>query len=557
MGIVTWMTGRQAFTETLLAHGVKHIFGNPGTTEAPLMRALEECPQLTYILGLQESAVMGMADGYARSTGRVGVVNLHIAGGLANGLSGLYNAYRGGTPLVATAGQSDTRIVQEEPALWADLAAMARPFTKWAAEAQHPADVPMMVSRAIKTALQAPTGPVFLSLPMDALDGSAEITLPAPMPPLAPPRPDAAGLRRAAELLAGAAAPLILAGDRAAQAGAMDALVRLAETLGARVYVVNPTEPVMPTGHPLFAGVLGPWSPFSNAPLRAADVILAVGANLFNPFVNTPRDVFQPPTRLIQLDSSAWEIGRVYPVDLGLLGDPKSGLEELLELLQDRLSPERREAARATLESAARDRAARQAAWEREARAHWEATPIAPARLALELRDALPANALVIDEGLTTSGPLHRAIKFNQPRGYFSIQGGAIGWGCGAAVGAALGRPDRKIVAVIGDGSLSYSLQALWTAAHYRLPITYIVCNNRAYRILKMNMLRYLGEGAPRPTFLGLDLDDPAIRWDRLAEGFGVRAWRVDQPAALRRALDAALAANEPTLLDVAIDGDV
>ena len=552
------LTGKRALMEMLVAEGVEYVFGNPGTTESPFMDALQDYPQLKYVLGLQETPVVSMADGYARASGKVGFVNVHIAAGLANSMSSLYNAHRGGTPLVITAGQSDTRLFQEEPAISADLARMARPFAKWSAEVLHAADIPMVVRRAFKVASDPPTGPVFLSLPWDVLDESAEldeVELAPPPPAYRRTRPDPAAVRRAGELLAGAASPLLLVGDRAAQSGAMAELVRVAELLGAPVYSANRSEPVFPTDHPLFVGGVGSFGGSARGALSGADVVLAVGANLFNPFVYTPRDAFAPTTKLIHLDSSAWEIGRVYPAEVGILADPKAGLADLTAELEDRLSADRRAASAVRIEVAAREKAARQEAFEREARARWDAMPIAPARLALELRDALPPGAILVDEAITTSGPIHEAIKFREPGAFYSIRGGAIGGGCGAALGVQLARPGRPVVAVIGDGSALYSIQALWTAAHYQLPVTYVICSNRSYRVVKINLVRYLGEAASRSQFIGMDLRNPEVDFAKVAEGLGVRGWHVEQPDQLRPALEAAIRHDGPALVDVVLDG--
>jgi len=552
------MTGKRALMECLAAHGVEIVFGNPGSTESPLMDALVDFPSIRYVLALQETPVVSMADGYARASGKAAFANVHIAPGLANALSQLYNSYRGGTPLVLTAGQADSRMEHEEPSLSADLVRMSRQFTKWSAEVRHAADLPMVVRRAFKVALEPPTGPVFISLPWDALDEAFE---PEPGDLLPPPeayrrlRPDSAGVRRAAALLAEARSPLIVAGDRLAQSGGMAALVRIAELLGAPVRLGSRSEPVFPTTHPLFAGGIGPADRDAFA---RADVVLAVGTNLFNSFLYTPRGAIPPTTRLIHLDSSAWEVGRVYPAEVGLVADPRAGLEDLADALEEALSPARHEEARARLARAEAESAGRRAERERRARGGWDSTPISPARLAHELRAHFPANGLLVDEAITTSGAIHQAFDFRAPGEYYSSRGGAIGWGPGGAVGVQLARPDRRVVAVIGDGSSAYSFQALWTAAHLRLPVTYIICSNRAYRILKVNLAHYRGEQATGPDrFVGMDLDDPPIDFSRLAEGFGVPGCRVERPADLGPRLAEAFMSIGPSLVDVVIDGSL
>ena len=561
---MVYASGREALLEVLLQHGVEYVFGNPGSTEAPFMVALEGYPRLKYVLGLQESAVAGMADGYARAAGRVGFVNLHVATGLANGICGLYNAHRGGTPLVVTAGQSDSRLFQEDPAIHANLVEMTRPFTKLSAEVLHAADVPLVMRRAFKVALEPPTGPVFVSLPMDVLDRSAEfgaLDLAPPPPAYNRPRPDAVGVERAAELLAEARRPMLAVGDRLAQSGGVAEAVALAETLGATVWAIDPSELVFPTDHPLYAGAITPWSTFGRGALREADVVLAIGATLFRSFMYERRDALGPETTLIHLDSDDREVGRIYPAAVGLAGDPRAGLSDLGAALEARLTPAAHQAARERL--ARRVASAKTEASARAPRAGWESVPIAPRRLAAEIGASLPAGCVFVDEALTMTPPLREAVKFREPGSYFSHRGGGIGWGVGAAVGVSLARPDRRTVAVIGDGSSLYSIQGLWTAARLRLPITYVICANRSYRILKLNVQRYLADnpaGAEQPAssdYLGTDIVDPSLDHVALAAGFGVPGRRVERPEEIGPALRWAHAQAGPALVEVVIDGGV
>src|SRR3990170_6229578 len=218
-------SGSQAVLDLLAAAGVRHLFGNPGTTELPIMDALVDYPQIQYVLGLQEVPVMAMADGYAQASRSPGVVNLHISCGLGNAMGMLYNAFRSGTPLVVTAGQQDRRMMFEEPILWGEMVDVVRPWTKWAAEVRQVEDMPSAVRRAVETAMTPPTGPVFLSLPVDVQMGTAELDLTPPRLPDAHVRPPTEAIRRAARALAGAESPGILVGNRICEAGAVEALV--------------------------------------------------------------------------------------------------------------------------------------------------------------------------------------------------------------------------------------------------------------------------------------------------------------------------------------------
>ena len=544
------MTGGQALMETLLAHGVEIIFGNPGTTESPLLVALEEYPRLRYILALQEASVMAMADSYARASGRATFVNIHIAPGLANALSGLYNAFRGGTPMVVTAGQSDTRLLMHDAALSGDLTRMARQYTKWSHEILHPADVPVAVRRAFKIAHEPPTGPVFLSLPWNVLDDSAAMDLSAPGRFFAIGAPAAEGLDEAARLLASAARPALIVGDRVAQAGATRAAVALAERLGAPVFATSFSEVNFPANHPLFMGLLAGGGP-GRALLDEADVILGAGATLFSQIIYTPRSPLPAGATLIQLDNAGWEIGKTLTPALGLLGDVRAGLEGLIARLGENLGQSQRR------DQASAASAKRRSDFQARARSRWDDRPIAPERLMSEIATALPPDAILVDEAISHSPALMQAVEPSEPGRYYRIRGGAIGWGLPAALGVALARPEQPVVAVVGDGSSMYTIQALWSALHHRLPVTWVICNNGTYRVLKVNLAAYLGEGVAGRRFIGMDLTDPELDFARIAGGFGVRSERVERPEDLRPALERAIAAREPVLLDVVIDGSV
>jgi benzoylformate decarboxylase len=551
------LAGKYVVMEQLRAEGVRYIFGNPGTTESPFLHALEAYPDLTYILALQEAVALGMADGYARASGRPAVVNLHISAGLANALSLLYNAHRGGTPLIVTAGQSDTRLLQQEPVLSADLVAMAQQFTKWSTEVLHAADLPLVLRRAFKVAQEPPTGPVFLSLPWDVLDEETEAEVVPSGGLYTRTRPDPAGVVRAAALLVGAETPVLFVGDRVAQAGAQSEAVRLAELLGARVYAAGYAEVNFPTTHPLFLGTFSPFAPSSRHLLEQADVLLIVGANAFNQFLYHPEPILRPDTCVIHLDAAAWEIAKNIPVTVGLPGDPKAGLADLIAAVMARSDPAFAERAARRRAAIAAERERARQAFQQQARAVWTKRPIAVPRLMLELRAQLPPDAIVVDESISARPILQQALDFSQPGSYFSGRGGAIGWGLPAALGVKLACPNRPVVALVGDGSAMYTIQALWTSLHHRLPVTWIILNNGAYRVLKINMAHYLGEAAATSRFIGMDLCDPPLDFARLAAGFGVPARRVEDPDDLSAALREALTAPGPFLLDVVLDGSI
>ena len=330
------MNGIQAFLEVLVAGETRYLFGNPGSTELPLSDALATDPRLEYILSLHELPLLAMADGYAMASGRLGVACVHISGGLGNAMGMIFNAYREGTPLLIMAGQQDRRLRFQEPAMESDMVAVARPWTKWAAEVSRVEDVPAAVRRAAQVALTPPTGPVFLALPVDVQLESAEgLDLRAPRIPDRRVRPSAEALAEAAALLVAARAPAILAGSRVTEAGGVAELTQLAERLGAPVFAEMQTShgrlPIA-ADHPLYAGILPQWAPDIQRPARRVrrhpggrdEPVARAG-------LPRPDQAIPDQARLIQLDANPWELGKNYPVEVGLLGDPKTGLAELAE----------------------------------------------------------------------------------------------------------------------------------------------------------------------------------------------------------------------------------
>src|SRR3989441_5521458 len=540
--------------EILCAAGDRYLFGNPGTTELPFLDALPDSG-LEYVLGLQEATAVAAADGYAQASGQVGVVNVHVAPGLANSLSILHNAARAKSPLVVTAGQQDTRFLMHEPILAGDLARMAEPFTKWSHEIRRAEDAPVALRRALKVALTPPTGPVFLSLPMDLMGPAVEDTGAGRTSIAARSRPDAAALAHAAELLSGARAPIIIAGDGVARAQAVPELTALAELLGARVH----GEPVyrrmnFPGTHALWRGGLFPSPIGVRKALEECDALLIVGANVFTWFLHTEGTPFPRGLRVVQIDDDPWEIGRSNPISLGIAADPKATLAELAGTLRTRLTETERAAATARVEKIGKARSELMSRVRGAAQAEAERTPIGQAHLMHTLSSLLSADAIVVDESATSLPFVFRYLPFATPGSFYGGENRAPRGGMGAAIGVQLGSPGRKVVATIGDGSVMYAPQALWTAAHYRLPITYVVPNNASYAILKSGMLSLGLQSAKRGIYPGMDLVSPEIDYPALAKALGVRAERVEKPRELRDLLVACLAHPGPTLVDVVID---
>ena len=553
------MTGIEAFLEVLAAAGVDRIFGNPGTTELPLNAALLGDDRFQYIFGIHEIPVVGMADGYAMASGRLGVVNLHTSCGLGNAMGMIYNAHIEGTPLLVTSGQQDRRLRLGEPVLDGDLVSVVRPWTKWAYEVQRVSDIPTAVRRAIQTALAPPAGPVFLSFPVDMqMENIDGVDLSAPTVLDRQVRPPRAALKRAAMLLLEARKPVILAGSRVTESGAIDELVAVAERLGAPVFSeATPSHGrlPMPAGHPQYHGVLPNWSPDIREKLSEFDVVLAVGINVMRLYIYCqPENPLPPHVRLIHLDNATGEIGKNFPVEIGLMGDPKCGLSELNEILCDGQSPEHARLAsdrRAELVDRRR-RAQRQL--EQDIGSQRNARPLAPLNLMHCLARSLPSDVAVVEEAITThQNVFERLGVLHDPAAFFGHRGWALGWGMGCTLGVKLAWPDRPVLGLIGDGAALYGIQALWSAAHHKIPVTFVIANNAQYKILKVcGDVMALPE-LRDPQCPGMNLTGPTADFVGLARAFGVDAVRVTNPDELSDCVRESLSGSRPKLVEVPI----
>ncbi|GIS59640.1 MAG: benzoylformate decarboxylase [Planctomycetaceae bacterium] len=497
------MNGAQLMLEMLASAGVRYVFGNPGSTELPLTDAMVAEDRLEYILGLQEVPVMGIAEGYAQATRQPGVVNLHISPGLGNGLGMLYNAHRAGTPLVVTAGQQDRRLRFSEPILWGEMVEVARPWTKWSAEVQRVEDIPAAMRRAIQTALMPPTGPVFLSIPVDVQQQEApplDMTPPQPVNPLL--RPPADELLRAVDVLATATNPAILAGSRVTESDAIAELVGVAEALGAPVISEPGTTHGrlgFPCTHPLSAPGLPLWAPDIHERLSEFDVILAVGLDVLRLYVYyEPERAIPEHIRLVHLDHDPWELRKNHATEVALCGGLKPGLSELEQQLSDHLTP-------AQLESIS-ERRGRREAMHSEARSSLQAQasaelprrPLTSLALMSSIAAALPPDIAVVEEAVTTTNTyLERRGSHRRPDWLLRPPRLGPGMGpqlrhrrpAGLARSPGAGRDGP-------EGASMYGIQGLWTAARYNIPVTFVIPNNAQYQILKVGAR---GIGLPTP----------------------------------------------------------
>jgi benzoylformate decarboxylase len=550
---MTMMTGSKALVDLFRNEGVKYIFGVPGATEVLFMDVLEDHPEIRYVLCLHEAIALGMAEGYARTSGKVAVVNLHTGAGLAAAMPMLFNARLNRVPLLVTAGQQDSRLLMREPGLSADLVGMAKPLTKWSTEVVYVADIPVAIQRAFKVAAHPPAGPVFVSLPQDLMDQKIDFDYIPRGQSFTRLRPDLEAIHEAVKLLLAAKSPAIIVESSVAKSEALGETVAFAELIGAPVYDPWMAEVNFPVNHPLYLGDLNLASPQTREMLRSVDVLVAIGVPLFRQPVYFSEPLLTTKTKVIQIDHDPWEIGKNIPVAAGIEGNIKVSLAELNEGLKKSMSEKAREAAKARAQEIAREKQRITEAFLQKARKERDRVPIAVSRLMQELRDSLKPGTLVVDDCWSCSSTLRRSIDFREPKSFQRTRGGSIGWGMSGSLGVKLASPGSPVVAVTGDGSAMWSIQSLWTAAHYGIPVTYIVCANASYSQVKLMKTLLMGEQA-KGRYLGMELDEPRIDFGQLAQAMGVHGQKVERPEQLREALRSALELGKPALVEVCIE---
>lgn len=550
------ITGRSAFLALLKAQGITHLFGNPGTTELPIMHALKDHPDLTYVMGMQESVVVAMADGYSRATGELVACNVHVAPGLGNAMGSLYNCKFTGTPLIITAGQQELGHGLTEPLLYDSLVPMAEPLVKWATEITRLEDMPRIVHRAAKIAMTPPTGPVFLSLPGDILNREAGIDLGAATRVDMRNRPSDEALDAIAERLLRAENPAIICGNEIVTSDALAEAADFATALGATVF-----QQTVPYGahflseHPSFMGALSRDQKQVRSVLDAFDLLIVVGADVLRMSVWDQVDPLPDGLPIVQIGLDDWEMGKNYPTELAIGSDVRETLRALTPVLQQKGGTDLADAAKKRVGALAdKNWSAKRKTLVAKISDAGSGTPIDPDWLMLQFTETLPENAIVVNEGLTAARFLNDLLPYRERHDYHGLASGGIGWGIAAAVGVQLAHPERTVCAIIGDGSSMYSIQALWSAAHHKLPMTFVIVNNGGYRIIKQRLLAFHGND----QFVGMDFKDPDVNFADLARSMGVEAERVEDPANLRSALENALANGKgPNLVEVICDGSV
>lgn len=523
------LTVRDAVFRLLRAFGMTRVFGNPGSTELPLFIDFPE--DFRYVLGLQESVVVGMADGYAQATHNAAFVNLHSAAGVGHAMGNIFTAYRNRTPLVITAGQQARSILPFEPFLGSTQAPeLPRPYVKWSVEPARAEDVPLAIARAYYIAMTPPRGPVFVSIPSDDWDVQ---TLPVDAREVSRQlRADPDLLARIAEAIDGARSPAFVVGAAVDRDEAWNEAVQLAERHNARVYVAPMSGRCsFPEDHPLWGGFLPPMRERIVERLAGHDLVFALGAPAFTYHVPGHGPHLPEGTELVQLTDDP-QVAAWAPTGTSVVGSIRLGLLDLLE------------------QSTPRHRAAPPP----HPRPSRVAQPPRGERLPVAwvlqtLADLRARDSIVVEEAPSARPIMHGHLPIFESETFYTMCSGGLGYGLPAAVGVALGKPGARVIALVGDGSAMYAIQALWSAAQLALPVTIVILKNRRYAAL-YEFARIFGY-RPDEHVPGTDLPD--LDFVALAAAQGVQGLRVEAAEQLRPALLQALQSTAPMLVEVEV----
>lgn len=549
------ITGRSAFLALLKDEGITHLFGNPGTTELPVMHALKDHPDLTYVMAMQESLVVAIADGYSRASGRLVACNVHVAPGLGNAMGSLYNAKFTGTPMILTAGQQEQGHGLTEPLLYDPLVRIAEPLVKWAVEVTRLEDLPRIVRRAAKIAMTPPTGPVFISLPGDILNAEAGIDLGRSTRVDAKVRPSDEALAALADRILAAERPIMIVGDEIVKSDALQEAAEFATALGCPVWqqTVGYGAHFL-SEHPCFMGSLTRIQKQVRDVLAPHDLLIAIGSEPLRMSVFSEIDPMPEGLAMVQVGLVDHDLAKNYPAEIALKADVRETLLALTPLLRERGGAALTDRARTRADAlAASNWTAKRVKLVAEIETRRDRTPIDPDWLALQLVDALPPDAILVEEALTSSRYIPALRAHRDRYGFHALASGGIGWGLPASVGASLANPERPVVCFSGDGSAMYSIQSLWTAARHELPLTVVIANNGGYRIIKQRLLSFHGDR----NFVGMDFEKPAVDFSALARSMGLEATRVSDPGELGGVLRDAVRRPGAKLIEVMTDGTV
>ena len=542
-------TGGRAVVELLKAEGVRHIFGIVGATFLDVLDRLYDDPSVQYINVRHEQAAAFMADGLARVTDRPGVCLVTSGPGATNLLTGVAAAHVAHSPVVVLVGGIAVDHYQKDAFQEYDLVGMFRPVTKQALQITKAERIPELLRGALRTAMSGRQGPVFVEIPRDVLNG----TLP-PAAALAPASyrvvhaqpPHADAVREAAQRLGQAERPLLLVGGGASRASADELVVQLSERYGIPMITAYGRNDAVPNAHPLYLGPLGrAGAPEAAAACRRADLIVAVGSRLAQFTTQFDDRYIRPGTAIIQIDLEARDIGRYYPVTVGIHADARETCQALLAALAQHGGPARNPSWAAEAATLRAQRQARLAAEERLV-----ASPMKPQRVYAELRRVLPPETIVtLDAGAAPAYGYDR-LRFARPRTFLTpLDLGGLGFAFPVALGAKLGRPEAPVLAIHGDGGYLMNAQELETAVRHGIGVVTIVMNNNCWGSEKAYQKHFYGG-----RYIGCDIGNP--RYDLFARLFGASGYYVEHPDQVGDAVTKALAENAPAVIEIPIDPD-
>jgi benzoylformate decarboxylase len=552
---VNRITGRSAFLALLKDEGITHLFGNPGTTELPIMHALKEHPDLTYVMAMQESLVVAIADGFSRASGRLVACNVHVAPGLGNAMGSLYNAKFTGTPMILTAGQQEQGHGLTEPVLYDPLVRIAEPLVKWAVEVTRLEDLPRIVRRAAKVAMTPPTGPVFISLPGDILNSEAGIELGRATRIDTRVKPSDESLGALVQRILKTERPVIVVGDEIVKSDALNEAAEFAEALGCPVWQQTaPYGAHFLSESPCFMGSLPRVQPQVRDILAPHDLMIVLGSDPLRMSVYSEVDPLPAGLPIVQIGLVDWDLAKNYPAEIALKADVRETLRALISTLKDAGGSALQSRAKNAIAAlSSKNWTAKRAKLVDQITMKKGSSPIDPDWLALQVVEAMPANAILVDEGLTSSRYISALRPHRDRYGYHGLASGGIGWGLPASVGVSLANPDRPVVCYSGDGSAMYSIQALWTAAHHKLPLKVVIANNGGYRIIKQRLLAFHKDD----HFVGMDFVDPPVDFCGLAKALGLEAIRITKAQEIASTLKSAFGRPGAKLIEVMVDGSV
>jgi benzoylformate decarboxylase len=516
-------TVREVTYQVLRDLGMNLIFGNPGSTELPFLRDMP--PDFQYVLGLHERTAIGMALGYAMARGKAAFVNVHSVASAGNGLSALIDAFYCHAPLVVTTGQQDRRQALAEPFLVSRAVETVKPYVKWAYEPLRAEDVPAAIARGCYLAIQPPMGPVFLSIPMDDWTHECQNLSVRKVSPIV--EPDSPALGEVVRALNSSVNPAFVVGSQIEEDHAWNEVVALAERLNADIYQ-QPIPPrwTFPRTHRLFRGGLLPaQSPLADR-LAGYDTVVVLGAPIFLYYAYVPGHTIKPGTKLFQITNSPQDAAAAL-AGTSIVGN----LAVAARYLRTHTEP------RVQKSSSARS----------DPMPPSPEYPITAAYLFSVLNKVMPRNTIIAEECPSSKGDLDTYLLLDEPCSFYSVPNGILGFGLPAAVGLQLAHPERRVVCPVGDGSVQYSIQALWSAVQYKAPVIFIVLRNGDYTALK-SFCDFTRVGR---NVHGMDL--PGIDMVKIAQGYGMAAQEVDQPGELESVLKEAFASQGPLLISVNI----